>query len=81
MVTCCQCPQSLLVHKPVLIPLLQLLQWCRKTTDERLGLQKIPKLLGTAVDRSFVRLINQVNRGEGLQNKPRNLDMPKNSRR
>lgn len=43
----------LLVHKPILIPMLKLLYWCKKSASER-------KTLLSEVDKYFVRLLNQV---------------------
>lgn len=44
------CP---LVHKPILIPMLRLLYWCRRSASER-------KAPSSEVDKYFVRLLNQV---------------------
>uniref|UniRef100_A0A914H209 Uncharacterized protein n=1 Tax=Globodera rostochiensis TaxID=31243 RepID=A0A914H209_GLORO len=71
MVTSSQCPQSLLVHKPILMPLLQLLQWCRRSSaDEQrhrctadtttAAHHQQRRAMATGVDRCFVRLINQI---------------------
>lgn len=43
----------LLVHKPILIPLLMLLQWCRRSAEER-------RFQLSNVDKYFVQLLNQV---------------------
>lgn len=43
----------LLVHKPILIPLLMLLQWCRKSAEQR-------RFQLSNVDKYFVELLNQV---------------------
>ncbi|KAL3093688.1 hypothetical protein niasHS_006250 [Heterodera schachtii] len=68
MLTSSQCPQSLLVHKPILTPLLQLLQWCRRSSldEQRMTInatkeqQQRRRPMTNGVDRCFVRLINQI---------------------
>ncbi|KAL3073983.1 hypothetical protein niasHT_039537 [Heterodera trifolii] len=70
MLTSSQCPQSLLVHKPILMPLLQLLQWCRRSSldEQRMTInatkeqhqQQRRRPMTNGVDRCFVRLINQI---------------------
>ncbi|KAL7078537.1 hypothetical protein ACQ4LE_002103 [Meloidogyne hapla] len=59
MVNCCQCPQSLLVHKPILVPLLQLLQWCKQSFNVRHS-TKIPKYPNSVVSNCLLQLINQI---------------------
>lgn len=41
----------LLVHKPILTPLLRLLQWCRKSAEER-------RFQLSSVDKYFVQLVS-----------------------
>ena len=61
MVSCCQCPQSLLVHKPILVPLLQLLQWCRQSFNNvRHSSTQIQKYPNSVVSNCLLQLINQV---------------------
>uniref|UniRef100_A0A915N4J0 FHF complex subunit HOOK-interacting protein C-terminal domain-containing protein n=1 Tax=Meloidogyne javanica TaxID=6303 RepID=A0A915N4J0_MELJA len=59
MVNCCQCPQSLLVHKPILVPLLQLLQWCKQSFNVRHS-TKIQKYPNSVVSNCLLNLINQI---------------------
>ncbi|KAF7636361.1 hypothetical protein Mgra_00004142 [Meloidogyne graminicola] len=59
MINCCQCPQSLLVHKPILVPLLQLFQWCRNSFNVRHSTQ-IPKYPNSVVSNCLLLLINQI---------------------
>ncbi|KAI1721330.1 retinoic acid induced 16-like protein [Ditylenchus destructor] len=43
----------LLVHKPILVPLLRLLRWCRRSAEER-------RFQLSNVDKYFVQLLNQI---------------------